>query len=479
MLNDKINEIKETNSGRKIQRALVLQGGVALGAYEAGVFKTLSERLKEEDEKNGIHRPLFDIVAGTSAGAINAAIIVSYVKANKTWQGAGKVLEEFWSYLASPTPFIAKFYGQWFGEAARRYYSTKYFFYQGIENVFSSPSIMLDNTRFLDFLPFFNGLANVTPNTWYQYFNGPLRESLQAEYENHRGEKKKFVKFPIATTYDEHPELTEPRLLTISVDVKQGTAVTFDSYYNGYDEKGKPIRRTIYGDPNKPVVMKYDDGIRLEHVMASGSFPVHFKYQEIDGRQFWDGGLLSNTPLRELMQAHRNYWKDVRNEQTPDLDVYVVNVWPTTQRSVPTDYDGVKDRKNDIVYCDKTDYDQKVAIMVGDYIDLFNEIKELAIKYIDGPHKRTEFAAAVKKLLNGNIKNKLLMKPRSKKRSGRARTYGDLIYRRFKLNKVVTIERVDDPNSISNKWADFTTETIEHLIKEGENYEKIAIIKTF
>ena len=64
----------------KVQRALVLQGGVALGAYEAGVFRALYDKLTTEDEKNGEkNRPLFDIVAGTSIGAINAAILVSYV----------------------------------------------------------------------------------------------------------------------------------------------------------------------------------------------------------------------------------------------------------------------------------------------------------------------------------------------------------------------------------------------------------------
>ena len=58
------------------QRALILQGGGALGAYEAGVFRSLAEKLTREDEKNGDKdRPLFDIVAGSSIGAVNAAFI--------------------------------------------------------------------------------------------------------------------------------------------------------------------------------------------------------------------------------------------------------------------------------------------------------------------------------------------------------------------------------------------------------------------
>jgi predicted acylesterase/phospholipase RssA len=86
------------------QRALVFQGGVALGAYEAGVFKGLYDRLYKPDQ------PFFDIVAGTSAGAINAAILVSYVKEHKKWDGSADKLIDFWKHLSSPTPFIAKSY---------------------------------------------------------------------------------------------------------------------------------------------------------------------------------------------------------------------------------------------------------------------------------------------------------------------------------------------------------------------------------
>ena len=65
----------------KPRRALVLQGGGSLGAYEAGVFKAIYEHLIEEEEENP-EKNLFDIVAGTSIGAI----LVSYVKENKYLQ---------------------------------------------------------------------------------------------------------------------------------------------------------------------------------------------------------------------------------------------------------------------------------------------------------------------------------------------------------------------------------------------------------
>jgi hypothetical protein len=48
---------------------------------------------------------------------------------------------------------------------------------------------------------------------------------------------------------------------------------------------------------------------------------------------------------------------------------------------------------------------------------------------------------------------------------------------RFDLQRVVTIEHKDDPNSISNKWADYTSETINKLIMEGEEFDKKAVVK--
>jgi NTE family protein len=65
------------------QRALVLQGGGALGAYEAGVLYVLCKRLHRN--KLNDYGPLFDIVAGISIGAMNAAILVgSVVNRRKT-----------------------------------------------------------------------------------------------------------------------------------------------------------------------------------------------------------------------------------------------------------------------------------------------------------------------------------------------------------------------------------------------------------
>ena len=80
------------------QRALVLQGGGALGAYEAGAITVLCEHLTDEDKgDNKKDGPLFGIIAGTSIGAMNAAVLVSnVVNRKKTWEESAKVLENFW-----------------------------------------------------------------------------------------------------------------------------------------------------------------------------------------------------------------------------------------------------------------------------------------------------------------------------------------------------------------------------------------------
>src|SRR5437773_11357049 len=134
------------------QRVLVLQGGGSLGAYEAGAFQALSKMLKAEDTKRGFKgRPVADIVAGTSIGAINSAILVSYVIENNTWEGSSERLTEFWEYLSNESllDHIPGF-TQWrdylhnnvnrdiaTGGAARRYYATKDYTVTGVPAVYS------------------------------------------------------------------------------------------------------------------------------------------------------------------------------------------------------------------------------------------------------------------------------------------------------------------------------------------------------
>jgi NTE family protein len=175
--------------------------------------------------------------------------------------------------------------------------------------------------------------------------NEPLRRSLE-----------RFAKFPIATTKEDD----QPRLLLVAVDVADGVPVTFDSY-----PKADGSRKTEYGrfisHNDKEIgfehVVHYDEGITADQVMASGSYPVNFDFSKIEVesnysepiscrqsalktpsimndsgykkgmRYFWDGGLMTNTPLLQLVLMHRHYWWKVRGlkDTVPRLGICVIN----------------------------------------------------------------------------------------------------------------------------------------------------------
>lgn len=125
----------------------------------------------------------------------------------------------------------------------------------------------------------------------------------------------------------------------------------------------------------------------MRHVMASASIPLFYQFEEIEGEKFCDGGVLSNTPLREVLHAHRDYWykvvgKGKAGSKVPDLEVYIVGVWPEgtdTWGGVPSDHDGIKERLYDINLSDRTEYDEKTAVIVSDYVDMINRIRDISL----------------------------------------------------------------------------------------------------
>ena len=83
--------------------------------------------------------------------------------------------------------------------------------------------------------------------------------------------------------------------------------------------------------------------IRPEHIMASGALPPGFPPVEIDGEQYWDGGLLSNTPLQHMIDYYP------RRSRL----VFQVDLFPAHGR-VPTNLDEVHEREKDIRYSSRT-----------------------------------------------------------------------------------------------------------------------------
>src|SRR5919202_581968 len=257
------------------QRALVLQGGGALGAYEAGVVKALAERLIKEDIENGrLDRPLFDIVAGASIGAVNATILVNHVlkrlredpdtKISECWRSAVETLVHFWSnkvsnYTILDAPLIKDSLTLWldywrpFRESCIEFwklifqqpslgwldefrklppFSAAYFLWPDNYDQLASGesarkyySYLLTTTMGTPFVlnpgmpqasdtKFLSSFASI----FWRFDNNPLVETVKNNYWINNGS-------PIQTNE------TEPRLLLVAVDAQDcTTAVTFDSY---------------------------------------------------------------------------------------------------------------------------------------------------------------------------------------------------------------------------------------------------------
>ena len=452
------------------ERALILQGGGSLGAYESGAFSAAYSFLKYRNmEQKTTDRPIFDIVAGTSIGAINAAILVSYVAENKTWEGSAERLTEFWDYISTES-LADKFSGpmtEWWNywrqffkdaatsEAARRYYSSMEFTIWGVPKVFSPPHTTPD-TKFFDI-----------SNRWYRYSNQYLKESLE-----------KFAKFPIATSYDEN----QPRLILTAVDVMDGKPVVFDSY-----AKEDGTRKTEYGRyiTNKDTshnenddgtdigfehIIRYPKGITSDHVLASAAVPVSYDYVPLEAesynsktknyeqetRYFWDGGLLANTPLVELVILHRRYWYKIKGlkDSVPKLGILLINLHPSRIDKVPWDFDGVVNRNMDIIFADKSQRDENVILLFSDFVDLSKKLIDIAK------------SQGVKQEI---IDELLDDRPAShgKLHGIKPGQYRNMVEGQFNIGEVIRIERKFSEHETSKKIFDFSSNTIKQLLQNG------------
>ncbi len=248
---------------------LVLQGGGALGAYQAGAFEALSQAGRD-----------IRWVAGISIGAINAAIICGNPEELRVPR-----LTDFWETLS-----LGLFAPAWGDASWSRDIVTK---------MASATAIMTGVPGF--FRPRFPwagvSAAGVLNGTSF-YDTAPLRDTLTRlidfDYLNKRG----------------------PRLSVGAVDVETGNFTYFDS------------RKTL---------------ITPEHVMASGALPPGFPAVEIDGRHYWDGGLVSNTPLQYVLE----------NAGRDPICVFQVDLF-SARGANPGSLDDVGQREKDVRFSSRT-----------------------------------------------------------------------------------------------------------------------------
>ena len=260
--------------------ALVLQGGGALGSYQAGVYQGLNEAQV---------RPTW--VAGISIGSLNAAIIAGNPPERRVAR-----LQAFWDHICRQ-PWWPRLpystlgdHAQCLPEGVRRW----------ISQLEASRSMNEGQNGFFTprpLPPLFPGMGDATQASYYD--TAPLRQTLL-----------EFADFDLIN----RPK--EMRVSVGAVQVRSGNFVYFDN-----------TRRTL----------------RPEHFMASGALPPGFPAVEVDGELYWDGGLVSNTPLLHVLQS----------EPREDMLVFQVDLW-SARGKLPTTISEVQERLKDIQYSSRT-----------------------------------------------------------------------------------------------------------------------------
>jgi NTE family protein len=242
---------------------LVLQGGGALGAYQAGAYEGFAAAGAAPDW-----------VAGVSIGAINAALIAGNPPPRRVER-----LREFWQRVSlplPPAPFGVP--APWRPLANRMSAATATLF--GIPGFFR-PRHPAGAFRALSL-----------------YDTAPLKHTLL-----------ELVDFDLIN-------LAPLRLSVGAVNVRSGNSVYFDN-----------TRMRI----------------TPEHIMASGALPPGFPPVTIDGECYWDGGIVSNSPLWYVM------------DEAPDIDALILQVdLFSAAGELPRDLDQVQERSKDIQYSSKT-----------------------------------------------------------------------------------------------------------------------------
>jgi len=148
---------------------------------------------------------------------------------------------------------------------------------------------------------------------------------------------------PLKKTLEQHVDFErlasrEIRLILTAVNVETGELEVFDSA---------------------------EQRITVEHILASGSFPPGLPWTVIEGKSYWDGGLVSNTPLRPVMEKRAGV----------PMKVYLVNLFPKAH-SLPQDLLGVLARQKDILYADRTESDSRACELRNETLALIQELME-------------------------------------------------------------------------------------------------------
>jgi NTE family protein len=271
---------------------LVLQGGGALGAYQAGAYETLCEAGQ-----------IPTWVAGTSIGAVNGAIIAGNPPERRVQR-----LREFWERVSS------------------RLLAWPLSNDDNSRRIFNETSAALvaagGAPGFFDpRIPPAVLMPQGTPEAISLYDTAPLRATLE-----------ELVDFDLLNS-------GAVRLSVGAVEVLSGNMKYFDT------EKMR---------------------IGPEHIMASGALPPGFPPIEIDGKPYWDGGLVSNTPLEFVLE---------RSGPRNDMVIFQIDLF-SAKGCMPENLFDIGQREKEIRYSSRTRLNT----------DIFREMQTIrrAIRHLRG-----------------------------------------------------------------------------------------------
>jgi NTE family protein len=371
-------------SSDKTENVLILQGGGSLGAFGCGVFKALTN--------NNIK---IDIVAGTSIGGLNATIV-----AGSKGDHPEKELEQFWLELTE-------------GSSS----SDVKFPYLPISIVVDPIPISTRISQLKTILSFYNSAFNgkkkvfeprwgpgyffsdpqcFTPHTWtYLFDHAPLVKTLE-----------KYVDFNKLQPNGN----SNARLIITAVNVLTAEPLIFDS------AKQK---------------------ITPKHIMATTGYPTYyFQWVEVEkGVYAWDGSLLSNTPLREVIDA----------SPVNDKRIFLVENYPKNTEKLPDNILGVQHRARDIMFSDKTQHNIQMAKAITYQLRFIDELYHAVENRFDMQNKEDK-----KKFEKIRAKYKKI-----------AEEHG------AEIKAVYHIAREEKIPSLYEN-ADFSRDTITESIKDGE-----------
>lgn len=259
--------------------ALLLQGGGALGSYQAGVYQALAE--------TGLHP---DWVAGISIGAINSALIAGNPPERRV-----EALRSFWETVTAPAHGFPTMFSAMLGAIG-----LQGDFARGLLNQAHAFANLMDGaTGFFTprpVPPFFSSAGSIEAESFYDV--APLKATLE-----------RLVDF-------DRINAGAMRFSVGAVNVRTGNFEYFDTTTHT---------------------------IRPEHIMGSGSLPPGFPATRIDGEYYWDGGLISNTPLQWVLD----------NAPRQDTLAFQVDLW-SARGELPRDLSEIELRQKDIRFSSRT-----------------------------------------------------------------------------------------------------------------------------